>query len=571
MVPVKTFRVTILFVSLCFLAACGVTGPSLEAQAGQYIFVETTGKDSSSCGAQSSPCKTIGYALPKTQAGDTIQVGNGIFYERRLQLDNQGTASQPITIRAANQRKAVIDNGLQVTKWTLDSGAVYRGKPIFTPLTPDDKITNTQRVVVAGRPLIKVSSRAAVNEGSFYVASDGTLFVWAFGGANPGATQPGTGIPSTIVINQPLDDPKFGAIAPTPGIYVNGYGTGNSYYVLDGFVHRGGHSSVWAARWDGQKGKGLVLKNCEIAFNWQYALRLDNWQDVTMSGCDVHGNAQVHFLRDSKVVWPHSIIGWYSDKVRIVNSKIHDNHGEGVGPFTGSTNWQIVGNTVYDNFSINIYIDSGEDNHIVSRNLVYNTNNYPDDSDGIRIANEDADCYNNDSTPAISNIRVTNNVVLNTGGGIRFFPYAGSDFCPLGRSSLANSLIAHNTVVNSPSNNGLPAGIFVARGQNVSVINNIVYNGELALDGAQGSGMKAINNLLKTSADLSISGGNTATGTRYGNPQFVTGTGIVASNYKLNSNSPAVNTGLTFTSVKQDYLRVARPQGGAYDMGAFER
>jgi hypothetical protein len=43
------------------------------------------------------------------------------------------------------------------------------------------------------------------------------------------------------------------------------------------------------------------------------------------------------------------------------------------------------------------------------------------------------------------------------------------------------------------------------------------------------------------------------------------------SGWHLQTGSPAINAGLTLGSVTSDFDGVSRPQGGAYDMGAYER
>jgi hypothetical protein len=61
-----------------------------------------------------------------------------------------------------------------------------------------------------------------------------------------------------------------------------------------------------------------------------------------------------------------------------------------------------------------------------------------------------------------------------------------------------------------------------------------------------------------------------ATGTVSANPQFVsynpTGTG----DYRLQSTSPAINKGTLSYAPTTDFLGVARPKGGAVDIGAYE-
>jgi hypothetical protein len=57
------------------------------------------------------------------------------------------------------------------------------------------------------------------------------------------------------------------------------------------------------------------------------------------------------------------------------------------------------------------------------------------------------------------------------------------------------------------------------------------------------------------------------TGTINADPQFVNYT---AGDYRVKSTSRAVNNGLSTYAPSTDIANVARPQGGRYDIGAYE-
>jgi hypothetical protein len=558
---------------LTFLTACQTVSPTLEASA-TSLYVATTGSDTSP-GTSAQPLRTIQAAADKVQAGQTVIVKGGVYYERVINIRRGGTATAPVTFRAAPGERVVIDHGLRVESWQRDTGSIFKAKIIpFADMTSSEfKYDDTIAVVVEDKPLKRVQSRTALVEGSYYVeASSGLLYVWVTGNISPQGKE-------TIIVNWSKSGP--GMFIWNDGNYSGGKAGPVGNIVLDGFIHRGAEAAIWASNFDVRSGavnENLTIKNCQIAHNYQYALRLDGWKGATVQNCNVYNNGLVNWPRGSNN-WPHAIISWQTQNVRILGNQIHDNHGEGVGPFSGSSNWLIVNNKVFDNWSVNIYIDSSADNHVVRNNLVYNTGKYGktgnNNSDGIRIANEDADCQTGteDPTPAISYVRVTNNIVINTGGGIRQFNYNDPSYCNRGgRSYLRNSLIANNTVVRSTSNNGVGDGIVVGKGDNVRVINNLVVEDELAVYGAQGAGVSVQNNMLGAPSSLNAGGtGISVSGMVYGNPAFVSGTGYLAQNYKLQASSPAVNKGLTLSQVPQDYERVNRPQGGAYDIGVFER
>jgi hypothetical protein len=120
-----------------------------------------------------------------------------------------------------------------------------------------------------------------------------------------------------------------------------------------------------------------------------------------------------------------------------------------------------------------------------------------------------------------------------------------------------------------------PGGVQV---KNTKVINNIVYKNPRAgiiqycYSGQSciGSGNVTANNLAygNGGGNVSLKVGS-ATGTISAEPKFIsynpTGTG----DYRLQSTSPAVNRG-TSTAATTDILGVARPKGGAFDIGAYE-
>ena len=58
----------------------------------------------------------------------------------------------------------------------------------------------------------------------------------------------------------------------------------------------------------------------------------------------------------------------------------------------------------------------------------------------------------------------------------------------------------------------------------------------------------------------------TTTNTLVANPNFVN----ADSDFHLQAGSPAVDTGVTVSGVPTDYDGVSRPQGNAFDMGAYE-
>jgi parallel beta-helix repeat protein len=149
----------------------------------------------------------------------------------------------------------------------------------------------------------------------------------------------------------------------------------------------------------------------------------------------------------------------------------------------------------------------------------------------------------------------------------------------------SGTTIANNTVFANGSS-GMGGGIVIGVGDspggvllnNVKVINNIVYNNprsgiaQYCYSGATciGTGNSVANNLVYgSSTNVGMLKGS-ATGTISGDPKFVSYNPTATGDYRLQSASPAVNKGIAADAPTTDILGVARPKGGAFDLGAYE-
>jgi hypothetical protein len=531
----------------------------MRTLAATTYHVATTGSDTND-GSAERPFRTIQKAADVAQAGATVIVRPGVYYERFVRFRNSGAQDAPIIFKA--EPGAIIDHGLRVPEWAPDGGSVYRGTPIFP--SADDRKEWTNRVVVDRRPLARAESRSAMSEGTFFVdTASGAVYVWAFGGVNPTTKE-------TLVLNS-QDAPNY----YQPGIKVE---PSAKHIVLDGFTQRAANTAIEAGAWQSSDiGADITIKNCTLEFSWQYGVRFNWWNGATIDNCTVQQSGLTNWPRGTSG-WPHAIIGWNGDNVKVLNSRVHDNHGEGVGPFTDSDNWEIRNNVVHDNYSVNIYIDTSGDNAVVDSNLVYNDpskyvegkqdsnadNRKNNNPDGIRVGNEGADISRDDPTPAVSNVSITNNVVIGTGGGIMSFRYVD------GAYYLKDSLIANNTVINTVRGSLGDPALAVNHAENVRVVNNIVYPSPIYLDNGQGAGIIAQNNLVKDANQVRTGNGATVNGTLYGDPRLTSGAGFDAANYALRADSPARDAGQTIPAAARDFVGVTRPRGAAYDIGAFE-
>jgi hypothetical protein len=161
----------------------------------------------------------------------------------------------------------------------------------------------------------------------------------------------------------------------------------------------------------------------------------------------------------------------------------------------------------------------------------------------------------------VSNLLFMNNVFVNM--------HVGLDIDGDGGSDITGVRFDNNTV----DNVDWEAVVFDQNVPAAEVINNIFcevgsQNGDNYLfAGSNSTNFTAVNNDMWMS-DGSQPGtyGSNATHLTL-NPQFVNLAGL---NFHLSASSPMIDAGETLSQVPYDYDGVARPQGAAYDIGAFE-
>ena len=149
--------------------------------------------------------------------------------------------------------------------------------------------------------------------------------------------------------------------------------------------------------------------------------------------------------------------------------------------------------------------------------------------------------------------------------------------------TLADNLIVHNSA-GSYDGGGVSVGLSWAPGSHAVLVNNtIAANGQSSVVGWQYAVLTLTNNIIAghdvglaavapqtgsaVVADTNLFSNtlNPVTGTHalFGDPRF-------GPDYRLQYDSPAVDAGLTVPWLENDLAGVPRPQGRAYDLGAFE-
>ncbi|MGE5399302.1 MAG: choice-of-anchor Q domain-containing protein [Ignavibacteriales bacterium] len=162
-------------------------------------------------------------------------------------------------------------------------------------------------------------------------------------------------------------------------------------------------------------------------------------------------------------------------------------------------------------------------------------------------------------TAPVNDIMIRNNVCYSTLRGFNI----------LGSYSSTPSPIENVTVVNNTFADFLDNPVEFHDCPNLKLMNNIFYNTkDIYTDTKTLSSTPTIGyNCYFTNNGTQLSGTH-YTGDIWGtDPKFVNAAGR---DYQLQQTSPVIDKGITFAQVTNDKKGVSRPQGTAYDMGAYE-
>ncbi len=112
--------------------------------------------------------------------------------------------------------------------------------------------------------------------------------------------------------------------------------------------------------------------------------------------------------------------------------------------------------------------------------------------------------------------------------------------------------------------------IIASQTTNLVIANNIFYQPTTAGVWFDGGGDGAIvSNNLTFGGPVSVGGSGLVLSGNLNNtdPKFVNALGL---DFHLQAGSPAINAGFTLPNVLNDFEGVLRPQGAAWDIGAYE-
>jgi hypothetical protein len=252
---------------------------------------------------------------------------------------------------------------------------------------------------------------------------------------------------------------------------------------------------------------------------------------------------------------------WIPGSYNIVQGfEIRNGKTGGISLYGGNHN-QILQNNIHNNGNVFDGGDQGQDgvysDQYTSDNVYYG--NYVHDNGRISLAtNKDHGLYLSGDNEVV----VNNLIVSNCSFGIQVD----------GEGTTSNMKIYNNTIIGNRNRSGMVLEFTMS---GVDIANNIFYGNAgfgITTYMDQGSGVTISNNLFYANRDGNWNVTNNLGNTIYGNitnsnPSFVNSTG----DWHLNAGSPAIDAGLTRSVVTNDFDLVPRPQGAAYDIGAYER
>jgi parallel beta-helix repeat protein len=235
--------------------------------------------------------------------------------------------------------------------------------------------------------------------------------------------------------------------------------------------------------------------------------------------------------------------------IKIQNSEVKNARMSGILLADGANYNQLINLKVHGNgtnrYDHGIYIATSH--NLVERCEIYNNSAY-----GIHV-------YNSAPGERAETNLVQRSIIRNN--GVRDESAAGIVLSSGEGNGAYNNIIQNNS-----------HGISINhRGLNSRVYNNVIFgNRHNGIQVGNGSAAALIKNniLYKNGATIYNAGSGTVLANNLTrDPKFVD---PVAGNFALQPTSPAIDAGTTLIEIRDDFNGVPRPQGAAYDIGAYE-
>ena len=562
--------------------------------------------------------------------GDTILFKGGVHYRGSIIMGANGAAGNPITYKGDGwgSEKAIIDGSEVVTGWTICASSSECGNnsnwkhiyhttipniPGFLGTTPEIRLN----IVQDDKPVIPAQipesiNRYYQNSSTYYSVAPANVTTTSISDSRLATLGGANLVGSYVYIWASPNDIFFQKISafdtrtntisfPKVSVYTNKntlYAIANNIgdpvfnragqYYFNPVANSAGRYELflWPLNNTDVRSQGNVTRSVrDIGFNIngkdyvtiQGFLIEKQTGDSTGEGHAIHqgvSSRATHTLIDNNEITLSNgtsggsiTVTWADDNI-ISNNYVHDTLGNMRGiQAGGATNMAVTNNQVRNISRTGIYFGDVQDSQI--------GNNTVDDVDsshgnGITVyqGSDNIDVYKNVVTNSNLNYTMENSSNVHVYNNI----FDGSDvtnyvLVDWGGMSGANT-IYNNTIVNSSGSSALQVK---GGGSSTWVIkNNIIDGGKVTNDT---TGVTYANNLYTGLSSFQAS--------RYGwalkSGEFVeTNLNLIFTtpsnqDYTLFSTSRAVDAGLDLSaSYTDDLLGTTRPQGSAYDIGAYE-
>ncbi|OQX87679.1 MAG: hypothetical protein B6D55_02585 [Candidatus Omnitrophica bacterium 4484_70.2] len=554
----------------------------LNEGSGRIWYVDgKNGDDNNSGISLEHAFKTIAKAVSKLRAGDIVRIAAGV-YKERLFINRSGTEKDRIVIGPYGNGEVVIDASVRIDEWQRYKNNIYGAHCEFHPVA----------VVLDDIPLFPEFSLAEVDNGKwFYDNKDKMVYVYIPSG-DPSMHDIG------VISNNAYQD----------GVVINDA----SYITLYGLT----------VRFAGGRGISILgdynkVQKCVVKFNGGIGINLFTYKNIETVGIKIIENHIFgNFLRNWPLGtykwggWGGGVVSHGTPEVYFIGNIVHNNGGEGLLAYGNAGGAVFENNIVYDNWSVNIYLDGRYDsivegNFIFSHDpdsgvLYHNKDKNPKDGKNFRRLRPEGIMTADERFPAtFHDIRIVNNIIVGCRRGITHYGHAKD-------SGLKNVLIANNTII-LPNKKGVGERFIGIRipynhGNNSNVIirNNIVYGENpdtyllsIDYDPAKFNNFGGLifdhNIWYNPNSSCSFHMGSRwlkiydigfnkwakkcrengqGEGSKFVDPKFVNAVGYAAKGLRLSSDSPAINAGIFIEGVTTDYF--GNKRDGEPDIGAIE-
>jgi hypothetical protein len=330
--------------------------------------------------------------------------------------------------------------------------------------------------------------------------------------------------------------------------------TSSSFITLDAFeVRNGPHAGV------------LVYESQNIAVRWNdvhdcqthgigiLSDRRGATHDVLVEGNIVKRCVLSNFSGRARHGWQQALSANGCSRVTIVKNYVHENFGEGID-YILSDGGTIAHNQLWDNFSVNIYLDNAR-NTLVDANFIttgWARNPAQHFRGGLPAGGIDTANERYKFQRPLDALSIINNVVIGTSSGFR---YRDAEF----GGGLHHTVIANNTFVMT----GQAVMIEPSRHDTTTIANNIFEQRADSLPPeAPSSGIA-----FRTNAWHGGRGVIRGTNDVNADPQFVNTHSGTADGFRLRASSPLRGAATPLPSVKTDFTGALRR---ANTIGAFD-